>query len=205
MLTTVCCLAALPGFTQSRFGAFTGYVGGGFSRPVSDLGHRLDNHGWNVGAGVGVSGKRVCLMLDFMYNSFDINRTSLDQVGAPNGTTRFWAFTLDPVIHINRESPVDVYITGGGGIYHRTVEFTQPTIVTVTAFDPWFGFYPVGVGANQVLASYGLYKGGVNGGAGIAFRLGHSHAKIFAEARYHHMFTSRIDSSFIPVTFGIRW
>jgi len=58
---------------------------------------------------------------------------------------------------------------------------------------------------NQVIGSYGVYKGGVNGGAGIAFRLGSSRAKVFAEARYHHMFTERIDSSFIPVTFGIRW
>ena len=78
-------------------------------------------------------------------------------------------------------------------------------IATVTAFDPWFGFYPANVVTNQVIGSYGVYKGGVNGGAGIAFRLGSSRAKVFAEARYHHMFTQRIDSSFIPVTFGIRW
>ena len=113
-------------FAQSRFGAFTGFVGGGISEPVSDIGRRLDNHGWNVPPAAGVSGKRVGLMLDFMFNQFDINRDTLDQVQAPNGTTRFWAFTLDPVIHVNRESPVDIYITGGGGIYHRTVEFTQP-------------------------------------------------------------------------------
>ena len=73
-------------------------------------------------------------MLDFMFNQFNINRNTLNQVQAPDGTTRFWAFTLDPVIHVNRESPVDVYITGGGGIYHRTVEFTQPALTTVTAF-----------------------------------------------------------------------
>jgi len=206
MLATVCCFAALPGFTQSRFGAFTGYVGGGFSEPVSDVGKRLDNHGWNISAGAGVSGKRVGLMLDFMFNDFGINRTSLDQVQAPDGSVRYWAFTLDPVIHLNRESPVDVYVTGGGGIYHRTIEFTQPGLATVTAFDPWFGFYPATVATNQVIGSYGLYKPGVNAGAGIAFRLGSSHAKVFAEARYHHMFTSgSIDNSFIPVTFGIRW
>ena len=204
-LAAACCLAALPGLAQTRFGAVTGYVGGGFSEPVFDLGERLDNHGWNVGAGIGVSGKRAGLMLDFTFNDFNINRTTLDQVQAPDGTVRYWAFTLDPVVHLNKEGRVDVYVTGGGGIYHRQVEFTQPAIATVAVFDPWFGVYPASFATNQVIGSYGLYKGGVDGGAGIAFRLGASHAKVFAEARYHHMFTNSIDNSFVPVTFGIRW
>ena len=120
---------------------------------------------------------------------------------------RVWAFTLDPVVHLlpSETGPVDFYITGGGGIYHRTVEFTAPAIATVTVFDPWFGFYPANILTNQVLGSYGVYKGGVDGGAGIAFRLGHSRAKLFAEAKFHHMFTSHVDTNFIPVTIGVRW
>lgn len=47
---------------------------------------------------------------------------------------------------------------------------------------------------------------GVNGGAGIEFRLGESHVKAFGEARYSRMFTTHgADLSFVPVTFGLRW
>jgi hypothetical protein len=45
-------------------------------------------------------------------------------VQANDGHVRTWGFTLDPVFHVTQEGPVDLYITGGGGIYHRTVEFT---------------------------------------------------------------------------------
>ena len=67
-------------------------------------------------------------MLDFLYNENGINRTFLDQVQAPDGSMRVWGFTLDPVVHVTQEGPVDFYVTGGGGIYHRTVEYTQPVV-----------------------------------------------------------------------------
>ena len=197
---TISCLAALPALAQSRF---TGFVGGGFTEPINPLGRHL-NRGWNGAAGAGISNDNLGLMVDFTFADMPITRTTLDNVGVPDGSTRFWAITLDPVLHVTQRGPVDFYVTGGGGLYHRTVEFTQPVISTVTAFDPWFGFYPANIASNQVIDSFGVYKGGINGGAGVSFRIGGG-AKIFAEARYHHMFTSALDSNFIPVTFGIRW
>jgi hypothetical protein len=198
------CLAAVPALAQARF---TGYVGGGPSVPINPLGARLDN-GWNIGAGVGVTGRTAGLNLNFMYNDMGINQSTLNEVGAPGGSTRIWAFTLDPVIHFRtrEDAPVDFYITGGGGIYHRTVEFTQPAVQTVTVFDPWWGvYYPANILTNQVIGSFGVYKPGVDGGAGLNFRLGHSNAKLFAEARFHHMFTRGTDTNLVPVTIGIRW
>src|SRR6185369_17186018 len=159
------CLAALPLAAQSRF---TGYVGGGPSVALNPLGSRIDT-GWNVSAGAGVTGRTAGLNLDFLYSDHALNQNVLNQVGAPDGSARFWAFTLNPVIHLNprEDAHVDFYITGGGGIYHRNVEFTQPTVVTFTTFDPWFGFFPTATTANQVIGSYGIYKGGVDGGAGF--------------------------------------
>jgi hypothetical protein len=197
-------LAALPVLAQPRF---TGQVGGGFSEPLNPIGTRLDR-GFNITAGAGISGKTLGALVNFHYNDFGINQTALANVGAPDGTTRIWAFTLDPIVHLSPrpEGPVDFYITGGGGVYHRTVEFTQPTLTTFTAFDPWFGFYPATVATNQILASYAVTKPGVDGGVGMSFKIGKGSLKAFAEARYHHMFMSRgPDTSFIPVTFGIRW
>ncbi len=197
------CAAALPLAAQPQF---TGYVGAGPAVPVNPIASRIDT-GWNVSAGAGVTGRTAGLMLDFMFSDYGLNQNVLNEAGAAGGSARFWAFTLDPVIHLNphREGAVDFYITGGGGIYHRTVEFTQPAAVTVAAFDPWFGFFPATIGVNQVIGSFSTYKPGVDGGAGFSFKLGSSRAKLFAEARFHHMFTNRIDSNLVPVTIGVRW
>ncbi|HTS61557.1 MAG TPA: outer membrane beta-barrel protein [Candidatus Acidoferrales bacterium] len=193
--------AAVPAFTQS----FTGFVGGGFTNPVNPIASRLDT-GWNVTAGAGYNfTKHAGLMLDFMFDQTPINTTFLNQVQAPDGNVRTWGFTLDPVFHVTKESPVDVYITGGGGIYHRTVEYTQPVVTTGVFFDPWFGYYPAAFASNQVIGSFGQYKGGIDGGVGFSVKLGSSHLKLFAEARYHHIFTRQVPTDLIPVTFGIRW
>jgi opacity protein-like surface antigen len=198
------CLAALPAMAQTS--RFTGYVGGGFTPPVSRLGARLDS-GWNIGAGAGVNASsHMGVLVDFSFNNLGINQRSLANVGAPDGSTRIWSLTLNPVIRLApKESPVDVYFTGGGGLYHRTVEFTQPALAEVTGFDPWFGFYPAVIGVNQVIGSFDTYKPGWNAGAGVSVRLGASNVKVFAEARYHHMFTRRFDTTYVPVTFGFRW
>jgi hypothetical protein len=200
---SLCCLAALPALAQTS--RFTGFVGAGVTTPINPIGTRLDP-GWNISAGAGVNlNSRFGVMLDFMFNDMGVNRTFLDQVQAPNGSVRVWGFTLDPIVHLTKEAPVDVYVTGGGGIYHRTVEYTQPVVQTGVFFDPWFGFYPADVGTNQIIGSFGQYKGGINGGAGVNFKLGHSNLKAFAEARYHHIFTRAVATDVLPVTFGLRW
>jgi len=200
---SLCGLAALPVCAQTS--RFTGFVGGGFTTPINPIGSRLDT-GWNVTAGAGVNANRhVGLMLDFMYNENPINGTFLNQVQAPDGHVRVWGFTLDPVFHVTTEGPVDFYVTGGGGIYHRTVEYTQPVVQSGVFFDPWFGYYPAAFGTDQVIGSYGQYKGGVDGGVGMSFKLGRSNVKAFAEARYHHIFTRNVETDIIPVSFGFRW
>ena len=122
-----------------------------------------------------------------MFNQVPVNRTYLNQVQAPDGNLRTWGFTLDPVFHLTQEAPVDIYVTGGGGIYHRAVDYTQPVVSSGSFFDP------------------GQYKGGIDGGVGFAVKLGSSHVKLFGEARYHHIFTRPLPTDIIPVTFGFRW
>ena len=80
-----------------------------------------------------------------------------------------FSFTLDPIVHLNPKGHVDFYVTGGGGLFHRYQEFTAPTVSVVTGFDPFFGFYPVAVQANQILANYSVNKPGMDIGAGVAF------------------------------------
>ena len=201
-LFAVSCFAAIPGLAQTQF---TGFVGAGPSVPLNPLASRTSNVGWDISAGAGITGKHAGIMLDFLYDDTGINGATLSQVGAPQGNVHTWGFTLDPVFHLTQEGPVDLYVTGGGGIYHRDIQFSQPGFAEVGFFSPWFGYYPGVIGVNQVLASYDLYKGGVDGGVGMSVRLGSSRVKAFAEARYHYIFTSPTATTMIPVTVGLRW
>jgi len=180
-------------------------AGAGFTQPVGNTSRHTDT-GWGLNIGAGYNFKpRVGAMVQFDYNVLGINSSILNNVGAPGGAVRIWDFTLDPVVHVMPHGPADLYIIGGGGIYHRTQEFTAPSTTAFTTFDPFFGFYQVGIPTTQILSSYSVYKPGVNIGAGVAFG-SRWHAKFYAEARYHKIFLGNDrHTDFIPVTFGVRW
>jgi opacity protein-like surface antigen len=198
-------LAAMPAAAQN-WSRFSFHAGGGFTKPVRSTENRVDM-GFNLGAGAGVYlTKHVGVNVDFGYNELNLSQRVLETAGVPGGSGRLYSVTLNPIIRFNPEGRFDPYITFGGGFYRRTVEFTEPTISVVTGFDPFYGFFPVAIPANQVLGSFSQNKGGWNGGAGFAVRVfGDSRAKLFAEARFHQVYTSPVRTSLIPVTFGIRW
>ncbi len=179
-------------------------AGGGFTEPLGNTGRHLDT-GWNAGLGAGYNfSNRFGALVQWNFNDFGINSATLNNAGFPGGDVRVWSLTLDPIVHLTPRSKADVYIVGGGGLYHRTQEFTAPTIATVTGYDPFFGFFPYNVAANQVLASNTLNKPGFNAGMGVAFGTKWN-AKFFAEARYNRMFIGDYHIDYLPVTFGIRW
>jgi len=191
---------------ETQNSLFTAAVSAGFTTPVYHTGTALDN-GWNFNAQAGVNtfNAHLSLVGEFMFNDMGINSATLNALQFPGGSTRIWGVSAEPVLRFNPQGKVDFYLIGGPGIFHRHVEFTQPTVETFTGFDPFFGvFYPISVPANQVLLSYDTNKLGVNGGGGVNFRVGSGHAKFFAEARYYQMYTKR-PTAFLPVSFGFRW
>lgn len=179
-------------------------IGAGFTEPVGATGRNLDV-GWNIQGGGGFNfGPYVGVLIDLNYNSFGINSGTLSNLGFPGGDVHIFSATLDPIVHLTPHSHFDIYATGGGGIYHQYQEFTQPTAVGVTGFNPFFGFYPTVVGGNQVLASYSVNKPGIDAGMGIAFGT-KWHGKLFGEARYDRIFIGNYHTDYVPVTFGFRW
>jgi hypothetical protein len=79
------------------------------------------------------------------------------------------------------------------------VEFTQPTVAAVTMFDPFFGFFPVLVPADQVIGRV------VRDGAGGNAPLGHMGMKIYAEARFHYASGGALQTRMVPFTIGLRY
>jgi len=206
---------AFPGLLACFFAAslsaqevshFAFEIGGGFTQPVGHTGTVL-NEGWNIRAGAGYNfSPYIGALLDLSYNDLGINSTTLNNIGFPGGAIHVFSATVDPIVHLNPKGHVDFYLTGGGGLFHRYQEFTAPSITGVTAFDPFFGgFYPVAVPTTSILASYSVNKPGVDAGAGVAFGT-KWHGKIFAEARYDHIFMGNgRHTDYVPVTFGYRW
>jgi opacity protein-like surface antigen len=198
---------AAPAFAQTNERRFMFSVGGGPSSPVDNTSGRL-NLGWNATVGAGVNlHPRVGLLAEFGFNNFGVSTQELTAIGVPDGSARIYSVTLNPIIRFNPGGRFDAYVMGGGGYYRRTLEFTEPTIALDTAFDPFYGvFFPVAVPTNTVLGSFSQNKAGINGGGGVSFRIrDDSNAQVFAEARYHHIYTTPVSTPIIPVTFGFRW
>jgi opacity protein-like surface antigen len=199
-------LFAAPAAAQN-FNRFTFNIGGGFTQPVRNSEGRVDK-GFNVAAGAGVNlTPHLGIIGEFGFNNLDLTRTALLAAGVPAGSTRIYSVTANPILRFNPRGRFDAYLTGGGGFYRRTVEFTEPTVATVTVFDPFWGaFFPAAVPADRVLGSFTQNKGGWNIGGGVSFRVsGDSNTKIFAEAKYHHILTDPVATTILPVTFGLRW
>jgi len=184
---------------------FTFNINGGFTQPRGPLGVRTDS-GWNAGAGAGYNfNSYVSLTGQFAFNDLGINSSTLNGLNVPDGNIHVLSATLEPVVHLVPRSPVDLYLTEGGGLYHVPRELTQPGLASAVGFDPFFGFYPTAVPVTQVLSSYSVNKPGWN--AGIGFAVGTKwHGKVFAEARYTQVVIGNERyMDYIPVSFGFRW
>jgi hypothetical protein len=143
-------------------------------------------------------------MIDLGYDSFGVNTATLNNLGFPNGGVHVFSATLDPIVHLNPHGHVDVYLTGGFGLFHWAQEFSQPSAEVTTGFNPFVGFFPVAVPVNQILASYSVNKPGIDAGAGIAIGT-KWHGKMFAQAKYVRVIMGSFHSDYVPVTFGFRW
>lgn len=179
-------------------------AGAGFTTPVGRTSNIVDT-GWNVRAGGGVNFNHyVGLMLDLGYDSMGISSPILNNLSFGGGSLSVFSATLNPIVHLSPTgSRVDVYVTGGGGLYRQNREFTQPGVSQGLGFDPFFGFYPYAAPVDIVVSSYSVVKPGVDAGMGISFGSKWG-GKFFAEARYNRIFLGNRHTDYIPVTFGFR-
>ncbi len=193
------------GGSGGRFGHLAFEAGGGFNAPIgNDTPYITWGGNFTVGGGLHLS-RRFSVLGEFQFIDDKLPGALVAAGGGDNGNAHIISLTVDPVIDLFPKAANSVYVTGGGGYYHKSTNFN------VQECCDFYG-YLVNVTAN----SFSSNQGGLNFGMGYTHRLGGVYgdgtAKLFAEARYTWIDTPPITETnglgrteLIPVTFGIRW
>ncbi len=154
-----------------------------------------------------------------IYNSTCLGGCGLNQLG---GTSHIWSFTLEPIVNFYESDTWGGYVIGGAGFYHKTANFTIPSIGTYC--DPFYGCFQYQ--ANQTIDKYTSNAFGVNAGVGMTYKFSRfASQRFYVEGRYVYTFNSErpfsfgdtqgnnfnvfpqnsAKTGFIPVTFGIKF
>ena len=217
---------------------YTFLVGGGFTLPVGGS-HNYLSTSYNIQAGAARNfNKKFGVQVEFDWANFGFQTATLNNqlaiynalniaAGFPTlpqlgGTSHVWSFTLDPIMNFYTSDTLGAYVIGGGGFYHKTANFTTPSIgVECDIFGNCFQFQ-----ANQTIDKYTSNAFGVNAGLGMTYKFSRfAGERFYVEARYVYTFNSArafslgdangngfnvfpqnsAKTGYIPVTFGIRF
>jgi hypothetical protein len=231
-----------PNYNDSRTNSdgsakYTFFVGAGFTLPVGGS-HNYLTTSYDVQAGAGRNfNKTFGAVVQFDWDNFGFQTATLNrQLAIYNatcgiggcgltqlgGTSHIWSFTVGPVVNFYSSDTFGAYAVGGVGFYHKTANFTIPSIGTYCDF---FGFC-YQFQANQTIDKYTSNAFGVNGGLGMTYKFSRfAGERFFVEARYVYTFNSArafslgnaqgggfnvfpqnsAKTGFIPVTFGVRF
>jgi hypothetical protein len=202
VLSSFCGFLLVGALHAQEFSRFSFELGAGFTEPVGNTAKYLDNYGWNLQGGAGYNfSPYIGVMGELGYNSLGINSATLNNIGYSGGGINVFSATVDPIVHLTPKSHFDLYAIGGGGLYHVYENFSAAAGAAISPFSG--GSFQLIEPTNGL--SYSENKPGFNAGAGVAFGT-KWHGKIFAEARYVHIFTnSNMRADYVPVTFGFRW
>jgi hypothetical protein len=119
------------------------------------------------------------------------------------------------------------YLLGGGGIYHRIVQLTTPSVGYTSYCDPyWYVCYPALVSVDTIIGDRSSNDFGMDFGGGLTFG---KEGKFYIETRYHYVWGKKItpttvttlpteattpaqctngcstNASYFPLTFGFRF
>lgn len=203
MITVLVVLGSAHG--QDDYSKFLFNVGGGIGFPLGDLGSFVNNGGnFVIGGGYNFT-KYLGVDTEFMWHDLPINSSTKALLQTPGASARQYAWTFNPIFHFPINEKFGAYAIGGIGWYHRSGETTTPGVGVIC--DPyWSWWFGCTIGSvNIVTGSHSANAFGENIGGGVTYRLGETHAKIYAEFRYHHAAYNNVSTNLIPLTFGLRW
>ena len=211
LVSVLALVSILPLFAQD-YSKFAFDIGGGVSTPLRPTADYVGVSGeFTTGAGYNID-KHNSILGEFMWVGMPSNIFILQPVNAPFGKINLYTVTANYRYRVDKlgGSPFGVYAIAGGGWYERTMavdkNYVVPSFTPCQPIYTWWG-YACGPGDyvyTATVASKAVSAGGVDAGVGFTIRLSDTGWKFYVESRYNYAF-SRIPSTLIPVTFGIRF
>lgn len=210
--TIVLSAAGLMPMYGADFDKFNFNIGGGVTTPLNPTANYVGLSGnFAVGAGYNVN-KHNSIIGEFQWNGLPPNQV-IQLPGLPFGNINLYSITANYRAHTDRigHSPFGVYMIAGGGWYYRHISIDRNYFVPGgTVCSPVFIWWGFGCETGsfidtETIASKGNSAGGLNGGGGFTIRLSDTGWKFYVESRYNYAFSSRVATTFIPVTFGFRF
>jgi hypothetical protein len=229
-----------PNYNDSRTNPdgspkYSFFAGGGFGLSTGGTHNYYSGAGWGLQVGGGRNfNKKIGVMVQFDYDHFGYQTNTLNNLlaiyNAPpinaalpvlGGTGHVWSFSLDPRYTFYEGDKYGVYAVVGVGFYHKTANFTTPSIGTYC--DPYYGCYQYS--ANQTIDKYTSNAPGFNVGIGMTYKFSRfASQRFYTEARYVYVDNSAkpfdvsgttsyfnafpqnsAKTTYIPVKFGIRF
>lgn len=200
----------------SNFRRLNFNVGGGLGIGKGDVG-RFVGASYNGVAGVGMNFSRMFgFNAEYMYYGLPFkDSVRQQQFGGHAASGSVQSASLNGIVNAPLSGHWGAYGIFGVGFYVRNVSTNLGTLPTATlcqsAWRWWDDVCTTGSGQPrfpypETLSSNTKDAGGFNIGGGFTYRLNHLHrAKLYVEARYHRAYHSDGQTTFMPVTIGIRW
>ena len=129
--------------------------------------------------------------IDLGYSRFNGREAGTSGLTSQPDDPSIWSgaanLTLD-LVRWGENRRGSLYLVGGGGVYRFTDFFngdrSDNAVTSPFEGDP-------------------VTKGGLTGGAGLAFPIGGS--SVFVESRYTNVYTAGDDTRWVPVVVGLKW
>jgi len=184
-------------------------IGGGPGFPLSQT-RDFASTSYNFVAGAGPNlSPHVKLVGEFMFHGLPVQQSVVKELGIPSAKGRLYSFTGNILVGTGRAKK-SIYLVGGGGWYRRSLVAQKTVYQAGEVCGPvvvWWniqcvnGIFPT----TETIGSRSSDAGGFNVGGGFTFALGGSGAHFYTEVRYHRALTAKIDTTVLPLTFGVRW
>jgi len=201
----ICGLLVQPAIAQR----YNFNIGGGPGFPLSQTSD-FANTSYNFVAGAGPNlSPHVKLVGEFMFHGLPVQQSVVKELGIPSAKGRLYSYTGNIMVGIGN-SKKSLYLIGGGGWYRRSLEAQKTVYQAGEVCAPvvvWWniqcvnGIFPTTV----TIGSRSSDAGGFNVGGGLTYAIGSSRANLYTEVRYHRALTAKIDTTVLPLTFGVRW
>ena len=178
--------------SYGRRGSFYMGLGGGPNIPTGVV-NDVYKAGFNVTVPIGwqPANSPFGLRLDLGYSRLNGRSVGENGLTAQPDDPNIWSATANATLDLVRfgESRRGaLYLVGGGGLYR---------------FTDFYNFDRSDNDPESAFKGDPVTKGGVTGGAGLAFPIGGM--SLFVESRYTTAFTDGENTKWVPIVFGLKW